>query len=65
MATLIPIRFYSKGHRVVGVEFVEAAARSFFTDNAIPFEESVCDVLKCKILHVCILHELRSLCTNT
>lgn len=41
--------FYAKGHRVVGVEFVESVALKFFNDNGLPVEEAVCPVLKCKI----------------
>ncbi|KAM7294221.1 thiopurine S-methyltransferase-like [Ixodes scapularis] len=41
--------FYNKGHRVVGVEFLEAVARDFFVENNLPFDEAVCPVLKCKI----------------
>lgn len=41
--------FYDKGHRVVGVEYVESAARGFFEEVGFPFAETVCDVLKCKI----------------
>ncbi|KAG0436061.1 hypothetical protein HPB47_018166 [Ixodes persulcatus] len=44
--------FYDKGHRVVGVEFIEAVARSFFVDNCLPLDETECHVLKCKILQV-------------
>ncbi|KAG0419721.1 hypothetical protein HPB47_003921 [Ixodes persulcatus] len=41
--------FYDKGHRVVGVEFVEWVARDSLVDIGIPFEEAECPVLKCKI----------------
>ncbi|KAM7294403.1 thiopurine S-methyltransferase [Ixodes scapularis] len=42
--------FYDKGHRVVGVEVVEAPVREFFDENALPCEESFCPVLNRKIL---------------
>ncbi|KAG0411544.1 hypothetical protein HPB47_011323 [Ixodes persulcatus] len=42
--------FYGKGHRVVGVEYIEEVARGFFVDNSLPFDEAECPVLKCKIL---------------
>ncbi|CAN8005830.1 unnamed protein product, partial [Ixodes pacificus] len=42
--------FYEKGHRVVGVEVVEAPVREFFHENTLPCEESFCPVLNCKIL---------------
>ncbi|CAN7941019.1 unnamed protein product [Ixodes hexagonus] len=41
--------FYAKGHRVVGVEFVESVARGFFVDNDLPVDEDKCPVLNCKI----------------
>lgn len=41
--------FYARGYRVVGVEFVEWVARSFFVDNGLPLVEDLCPVLKCKI----------------
>ncbi|XP_049272748.1 thiopurine S-methyltransferase [Rhipicephalus sanguineus] len=42
--------FYDLGHRVVGVEFVEEAVRSYFTENDLPIEEATCPIIKCKIL---------------
>lgn len=48
----VVIRFYGKGHRVVGVEYIEEVARGFFVDNSLPFDEAECPVLKCKILQV-------------
>ncbi|KAM7302725.1 thiopurine S-methyltransferase [Ixodes scapularis] len=44
--------FYDKGHRVVGVEFVESAARGSLVDIGLPLEEAECPVLKCKIFQV-------------
>ncbi|XP_040066667.1 thiopurine S-methyltransferase [Ixodes scapularis] len=41
--------FYSMGHRVVGVEFIESIARGFFLDNGLTFHEAKCPVLDCKI----------------
>ncbi|XP_029836023.2 thiopurine S-methyltransferase [Ixodes scapularis] len=41
--------FYNKGHRVVGVEFIETVARSYFLDNCLPLDEGECPILKCKI----------------
>ncbi|XP_040068285.1 thiopurine S-methyltransferase [Ixodes scapularis] len=41
--------FYGKGHRVVGVEFIETVARSYFVDNCLPLDEAKCPILKCKI----------------
>ncbi|EEC02511.1 thiopurine methyltransferase, putative, partial [Ixodes scapularis] len=32
--------FYGKGHRVVGVEFIETVARSYFVDNCLPLDEA-------------------------
>ncbi|CAN7989162.1 unnamed protein product, partial [Ixodes hexagonus] len=46
--------FYEKGHRVVGVEVVEDPVRAFFDENTLPYEESFCPVLKCKILQVSV-----------
>ncbi|XP_042142661.1 thiopurine S-methyltransferase [Ixodes scapularis] len=40
--------FYDKGHRVVGVEYIEEVARGFFVDNNLPFDEAECPLLKCK-----------------
>lgn len=42
--------FHSKGHRVVGVEFLDNIARQFFEDNQLPMEETLCDVIHCKLL---------------
>ncbi|CAN7976096.1 unnamed protein product [Ixodes persulcatus] len=44
--------FYGKGHRVVGVEYIEEVARGFFVDNSLPFDEAECPVLNCKIFQV-------------
>ncbi|XP_042143608.1 thiopurine S-methyltransferase [Ixodes scapularis] len=41
--------FYDKGHRVVGVEFVESAARGSLVEIGLPLEEAECPVLKWKI----------------
>uniref|UniRef100_A0A131YB73 thiopurine S-methyltransferase n=1 Tax=Ixodes ricinus TaxID=34613 RepID=A0A131YB73_IXORI len=66
--------FYDKGHRVVGVEFVEAVARSFFIDNSLTFDEAECPVLKCKIfqtpdkrlrIFVCNLFDFNKSCAGT
>ncbi|KAG0445340.1 hypothetical protein HPB47_016462 [Ixodes persulcatus] len=66
--------FYSKGHRVVGVEFLEPAAQAFFVDNSLPFEEAECPVLKCKIfqtldkrlrIFVCNVFDFNKSCTGT
>ncbi|CAN8026255.1 unnamed protein product, partial [Ixodes persulcatus] len=45
----VVITFYGKGHRVVGVEFIETVARSYFVDNCLPLDEAKCPILKCKI----------------
>ncbi|KAM7308522.1 uncharacterized protein ISCGN_012156 [Ixodes scapularis] len=66
--------FYDKGHRVVGVEFIEAVARSFFVDNSVPFDEAECPILKCKIfqtpdkrlrIFVCNVFDFNKSCAGT
>lgn len=42
--------FYDLGHRVVGVEYVEASARQFFSDSALAVEECKCPSLGCTVL---------------
>lgn len=42
--------FYDCGHRVTGLEYVEKTVRQFFEENNIPYSETTCTVLNCKIL---------------
>lgn len=49
---IVTNRFYEKGHRVVGVEYVEKAAQSFFENNDLPFERTLSEELQCPILQV-------------
>lgn len=49
---VVPNRFYERGHRVIGVEFVEEAARSFFENNDLPFETTLSEDPQCAVLQV-------------
>ncbi|XP_037520678.1 probable thiopurine S-methyltransferase [Rhipicephalus sanguineus] len=42
--------FYDLGHRVVGVEFVEEAVRSYFIEKDLPMEEATCPITQCKVI---------------
>lgn len=58
-------RLHDKGYRVVGVEYVDSAAREFFAEVDLPFEEALCDVLQCKIYQVNIIQRLITIVYGT
>ncbi|KAL3214682.1 hypothetical protein MRX96_034747 [Rhipicephalus microplus] len=65
--------FRDMGHRVVGVEFVEECVHEYFHENDLQVVESVCPVIKCKILQtpdktirifICNIFDFKSECAG-
>ncbi|KAH8029960.1 hypothetical protein HPB51_006166 [Rhipicephalus microplus] len=66
--------FYRHAHNVIGVEYIEKSASEFFTESGLPFEETTCHVLKCKVfrtldhrlqIFVCSIFEFNRNCAGT
>ncbi|XP_037498621.1 thiopurine S-methyltransferase [Rhipicephalus sanguineus] len=66
--------FYSHAHNVIGVEYIEKSASEFFAESGLPFEETTCHVLKCKVfrtldhrlqIFVCSIFEFNRDCAGT
>lgn len=66
--------FYNLGHSVVGVEYVEKSASDFLKESGLPFEETTCPQLQCKVLQtldrrlqlfVCSIFDFNKECAGT
>uniref|UniRef100_L7LVC1 thiopurine S-methyltransferase n=1 Tax=Rhipicephalus pulchellus TaxID=72859 RepID=L7LVC1_RHIPC len=66
--------FYRHAHNVIGVEYIEKSASEFFAESGLPYEETTCHVLKCKVfrtldhrlqIFVCSIFEFNRDCAGT
>lgn len=66
--------FCSRGHYVVGVEYIERSASEFFRDSGLRFEVVTCPVLHCKVFRtlehrlqvfICSIFDFSKECAGT